>query len=45
MSRSALIFLLLLVLLVGGAMYLANMDTEVAPARIEQDVTNEALAQ
>ena len=45
MSRSAMLFLLLLVLLIGGALYLANLDTEVAPTRIEQDVTNEALAQ
>lgn len=45
MSRTTLLFLLLLVLIVGGVLYLANLDTEVAPTRIEQDVTNEALAQ
>lgn len=45
MSRTLLIFLLLALLIVGGVIYLANMNTEVAPSRIEQDVTNEALAQ
>ncbi len=44
MSRTVLLLLLLLVLLIGGAIYLSNMDTEVATQRIEQDVTNEALA-
>lgn len=39
------IIVILLVLIVGGAIYLSTMDTEVAPQRIEQDVTNEALAQ
>ncbi|MFC7497631.1 hypothetical protein ACFQRC_00150 [Enterovirga sp. GCM10030262] len=45
MSRTALLFLILLVLIIGGAVYLSTLDTEVAPTRIEQDVTNEALAQ
>jgi hypothetical protein len=45
MSRTVLLFLILLLVAVGGALFLANMDTEVAPQRIEQDVTNEALAQ
>jgi hypothetical protein len=36
---------LLLVLLIGGAIYLSTVDTEVPQQRIEQDVTNEALAQ
>lgn len=45
MSRTLLIFLLLALLIVGGVIFLANMNTEVAPTRIEQDVTNEALAQ
>ncbi|HEV2078716.1 MAG TPA: hypothetical protein VGR19_02300 [Allosphingosinicella sp.] len=36
---------LLLVLLIGGAIYLSTLDTEVPQQRIEQDVTNEALAQ
>jgi hypothetical protein len=39
------ILVLLLVLLIGGAIYLSTIDTEVATTRIEQDVTNEALAQ
>jgi len=39
-----MIALLLFVLLVGGLIYLSTVDTEVAPTRIEQDVTNEALA-
>jgi len=44
MSRNTLIFLILLILLIGGVVYLSTKDTEVAPQRIEQDVTNEALA-
>lgn len=44
-SRLPLILVLLLALLIGGAIYLSTIDTEVAPQRIEQDVTNEALAQ
>jgi hypothetical protein len=39
------ILVILLVLLIGGAIYLTTIDTEVATTRIEQDVTNEALAQ
>ncbi|HEV2746257.1 MAG TPA: hypothetical protein VGW34_03040 [Allosphingosinicella sp.] len=44
--RSSLpaILIILLVLLVGGAIYLSTVDTEVPQTRIEQDVTNEALA-
>ena len=38
------LLIILLVLLVGGAIYLTTIDTEVATTRIEQDVTNEALA-
>ena len=40
-----MILLVLLVLLIGGAIYLSTVDTEVPTSRIEQDVTNEALAQ
>ena len=43
-SPLPIILILLLVLLVGGAIYLSTMDTEVPTQRIEQDVTNEALA-
>jgi uncharacterized integral membrane protein len=39
------ILIILLVLLVGGLIYLSMMDTEVPQQRFEQDVTNEALAQ
>jgi len=39
------ILLILLALLIGGVIYLSTVDTEVAQQRIEQDVTNEALAQ
>ena len=38
------ILIILLVLLIGGVFYLATVDTEVPQQRIEQDVTNEALA-
>ncbi len=38
------ILALLLILLVGGLIYLSTADTEVPQQRIEQDVTNEALA-
>ncbi len=44
-SPLPLILGLLLVLLIGGAFYLSTVDTEVPQQRIEQDVTNEALAQ
>ena len=43
-SPLPIILILLLVLLVGGAIYLTTVDTEVPTQRIEQDVTNEALA-
>ncbi len=39
------VLIILLVLLIGGAIYLSTVDTEVPLQRIEQDVTNEALAQ
>lgn len=45
MSRTTIVFLLLLVLIIGGAYYLSGLNTEVPTGRIEQDVTNEALAQ
>ena len=45
--RSSLPMLLLLVLvaLVGLLIYLSTVDSEVPTQRIEQDVTNEVLAQ
>ncbi len=38
------ILVILLILLIGGLVYLSTVDTEVPQQRIEQDVTNEALA-
>jgi hypothetical protein len=35
---------LLAILLIGGLIYLSTVDTEVPQQRMEQDVTNEALA-
>ena len=43
-SPLPIIFALLLILLIGGLIYLATADHEVPQQRIEQDVTNEALA-
>jgi hypothetical protein len=45
-SKSPLpaILLVLLALLIGGMIFLTTVDTEVPTQRIEQDVTNEALA-
>jgi hypothetical protein len=45
MSRSTLIILILILLLIVGLFFLSTIDTEVQPTLIEQDVTNEALAQ
>ncbi|MDT9597857.1 hypothetical protein [Sphingosinicella rhizophila] len=43
-SPLPLIFLLLLLVLIGFLIWLGTVDTEVPTQRIEQDVTNEALA-
>jgi hypothetical protein len=43
-SRLPAILVTLLVLLVGFLFWLSTLDTEVPVQRIEQDVTNEALA-
>ncbi len=43
-SRLPMILILLAVLLVGLLIYASTRDTEVPQQRIEQDVTNEALA-
>jgi hypothetical protein len=43
-SPLPLLLLLLLALLIGGLVYLSTVDTEVPTQRIEQDVTNAALA-
>lgn len=37
-------FGILLAVVIGGAIYLSTVDTEVPQTQIEQDVTNEALA-
>jgi hypothetical protein len=39
-----MILLILFVLLIGFLIYLSTRDTEVPLQRMEQDVTNEALA-
>ena len=44
MSRSLVILLLILVLVVGGLFALASVDTEQAPVRVEKVVPNEKLA-
>lgn len=40
-----IILLILLAILIGGLIYLATVDTEIPTETIEQDVTNEVLAQ
>jgi hypothetical protein len=45
MSRSTILLLLFLVLIVGGAFLLAGINTEVAPVRVEKAMLNEAQAQ
>lgn len=44
-SPVATLLILLLAVLLGLIVYLAMVDTEVPTAAIEQDVTNEVLAQ
>ncbi len=44
-SPLPIILAILLVAIIGGMIFLSTMDTEVPTQRIEQDVTNEALAQ
>lgn len=44
MSRATVIVLVLLLLIVGAAVWLSTLDAEQPTTRIEQDVTNEALA-
>jgi hypothetical protein len=45
MSRSLVILLLIIAVVVGGLFVLAGMDTEQAPVRVEKVVPNEKLAQ
>ncbi len=44
MSRPMLILILVLVAVVGALVALANVNTEVAPARVEKAMLNEAAA-
>jgi O-antigen ligase len=43
-SRAPIILLILVVLLIAFLVWLSTRNTEVPQQRIEQDVTNEALA-
>ena len=43
-SSLPIVLAILAVLLVAGLVYLSTTDTEVPQQRMEQDVTNEALA-
>jgi O-antigen ligase len=43
-SRAPLILVILLVLVIAFLVWLSTRNTEVPQQRIEQDVTNEALA-
>ena len=44
MSRSMLVLIVVLVALVGALVALASVNTEVAPARVEKAMLNEAAA-
>jgi hypothetical protein len=44
MSRSFILIIILLVVIIGGLIYLSRVNSEVTPTHMEQDVTNEALA-
>lgn len=43
-SRAPIILLILVVLLIAFLVWLSTRNTEVPQQRVEQDVTNEALA-
>jgi hypothetical protein len=45
MSRSSLVIVLVLVVLIGGAILLSTVNTEVAPRPVEKAMLNEAAAQ
>ncbi|SNS36400.1 hypothetical protein SAMN06295912_10563 [Sphingomonas laterariae] len=45
MSRFGLILIVLLLLIVGGIVFLSTVDTEVPPVRVEKAMLNEADAQ
>lgn len=42
MSRFSLLLLLIALVIVGGILYLATVDTEVPPVRVEKAMLNEA---
>lgn len=44
MSRPLVLLIVLLVVIVGGALWLASRNTEVPQTRVEKTVTNEAAA-
>ena len=44
MSRGSLVLVFLLLLVVGGALALANMDISVTPVRVETSVSLDAPA-
>jgi hypothetical protein len=44
MSRPVLILVLILVLIVGGVLYLGTKNTEVQPQRVEKEMLNDAAA-
>ena len=45
MSRSTILFIMFLLLIVGGAFLLSGIDTKVAPVRVEKAMLNEAQPQ
>lgn len=44
MSRFGIILIVLLIVLVGGVIFLSTVDTEVPPVRVEKAMLNEAAA-
>lgn len=43
MSRPAILFLIILIVIVGGAVALSFVDTEVQPKAVEKPIANEKL--
>lgn len=43
MSRSAILFIFILVVIIGGAVSLSFIDTEVQPKAVEKPIPNEKL--
>jgi hypothetical protein len=44
MSRVSILFILLLLIVIGGIVALASIDTQVPQTRVEKPVTNDATA-